>query len=391
MQDRSRTLRLGGQDLAPSRHVCGLFEGPDAALDVVAPFVLEGLAQAERIFCLVQAPDAFRGRLAGKRGLASVVDAQRVEVRTWSDSYLPDGRFSATRTLAYLRVSLRDGSAHDYRGTRLIGEMAWGQDDVPDVDELIAYESGVDAILGRPRDAILCVYDVRSHSASRIAAIQAVHEAVFVGRRLQRVEDFGAATPRERILTAAFQLFAQSGVRAAGVDSLIESAGVAKATFYRHFRSKENLIVAWLEDPRTRWFERVRGRAEARADSPVEVIPRFFEALADWLETGDFRGCPYLNTSLEIPDPEHPASRVVRQYLQDIARDLGDIVRVAGYRDAVRVGTELQLLVAGCISLAVAHRTSSFALDARDVAVRLVADLPKARPRESRTRPTPPS
>jgi AcrR family transcriptional regulator len=92
---------------------------------------------------------------------------------------------------------------------------------------------------------------------------------------------------------------------------------VAKATFYRHFPSKDDLVVAWLQDPHTRWLDRVRREAEAHHAEPSEVIPLFFEVLADWLETEGYRGCPYLNTAVEIVDPAHPARAAIRDYLDE--------------------------------------------------------------------------
>ena len=144
--------------------------------------------------------------------------------------------------------------------------MEWAQDGVPGVDELVAYESEVDGLLWRADDVIVCAYDLRSHSASRIAAVLAVHDTVFADGRLRRT---GSATPRasarDRILAAAGQLFAEQGVRATGVDALIATADVAKATFYRHFPSKDDLIVAWLQEP-----ERAFSRRSRRGPRPSQ-------------------------------------------------------------------------------------------------------------------------
>ena len=149
---------------------------------------------------------------------------------------------------------------------------------------------------------------------------------------------------------------------------------MAKATFYRHFPSKDDLIVAWLEDSRTRWFERVRATAEAKAATPHEVIPAFFDALADWLEAGDFKGCPYLSTAIELGDPDHRATPVVRAYLSEIRGYLAEMLSAAGYRDAADLASDLQMLVAGSTSLGVAHRSSSFATSAGDASARLLAN-----------------
>jgi AcrR family transcriptional regulator len=183
----------------------------------------------------------------------------------------------------------------------------------------------------------------------------------------------GPRQPRERILAAASRLFTSRGIGRTGVDSLIAEAGVAKATFYRHFPSKEDLVVAWLRDPRTRWFHRVRALAEARAATPAERVPRLFEAAAEWLEAGDYRGCPYLNTAVELADPDRPPGHALRDYLAEIGAYLEDQAKQAGHPDPARMGRQLHTLMAGAISLGVANRSSRYVLAARDAALALMA------------------
>ena len=158
-----------------------------------------------------------------------------------------------------------------------------------------------------------------------------------------------------------------------GVDAIIDTAGVAKATFYRHFPSKDDLVVAWLRDPRTRWFETVVATAEDRASTPSEVIPSLFEAVSEWLEQDDYRGCPYLNTIFERPDRELATAETVRDTLAEIGAFLEGAAARAGHPEPVRVGRELHSLLAGVISLGVANRSGSYARAASDVARRLLA------------------
>lgn len=384
---RSRTgmalddsARLGSEDLGESNHVCALFQGPDEARAHVISMAIAALNAGRRVIYLTEDPSVVRAAITtAVQGLNVDVAAEersgRLDVRPWTASYLATPRFSAARMLGFVRSLLREEGARSDAGTRLIGEMEWAQDGVPGVDELVAYESGIDAILGHRPTLVICAYDVRRHTASQIAAVVAAHDTVFVGGRLQRSAQFARGTkPRDRILTAATQLFGDLGVRAAGVDALIAAAGVAKATFYRQFPSKDDLIVAWLEDPRTRWFDGIRGRAEARADSAIDVIPAFFDALGDWIEAGDYRGCPYLNTAIELGHSSHAAVATVQGYLREIERSLGEIAAAAGARDPERIGTELQALVAGAITLGVAHRSSAFATAAGRAALDLVRE-----------------
>jgi AcrR family transcriptional regulator len=176
--------------------------------------------------------------------------------------------------------------------------------------------------------------------------------------------------PRERILSAASRLFTRQGIGRTGVDRLIAEAAVAKATFYRHFPAKEDLVLAWLRDSRTRWFDRVRTLAEIAV--PAERIPALFEATADWLEAGDYRGCPYLNTAVEVEDPGGRPAQAVRDYLAEIGAYIEEQVRLAGHPEPEHIGRELHALMAGSISLGVANRTSAYALAARDAAVQLL-------------------
>jgi AcrR family transcriptional regulator len=372
MPKRSHAAHLEAADLGMQRHVAGLFEGREDAADVLVPFAVESLERGDRVIHFVEGREAYLERLAREIDVSGAIESSQLDIRTWDESYLLNGGFSRSRILGYIRRSLREGAQLGFSTTRLIGDMQWAHDDVPGVDELVAYESELDTIVARPRVSVVCAYDARRHSASRIAAILAVHPATLVGGRLRLGPGAGSASPRERILAAASLLFAENGTARTGVDTLIEAADVAKATFYRHFPSKDALIVAWLQDPRTRWFDRVRAQAEARAATPSEVVPRLFEAVAEWLQTDDFVGCPYLNTSVEISNPAHPATQPIRDYLAEIGRYLEARVAAAGHRDAARVGRELHALLAGSIALAVANRTNAFALAARDAAIQLL-------------------
>jgi AcrR family transcriptional regulator len=210
-------------------------------------------------------------------------------------------------------------------------------------------------------------------SEATVAALVAAHSAVLTGGKRPQLRVSGhRSRPRERILDAADNLFSEDGVTGTGVDALIDGADVAKATFYRHFPSKDALIVAWLEDARTRWFDGVRAEAESRATTPKGVIPEFFDAVARWLEAGDYVGCPYLNTALEISDPEHPAMPAIQHRLAEIERWLIDRAGDAGHPAPRRVGLQLHALLAGAIALGVAGRTAIPARAARDAAANLL-------------------
>jgi AcrR family transcriptional regulator len=351
-----------------------VFEGQDEESDVLDRFVADGLGAGERVIHLVESPNAYLEHLGAVLDISTAIASGQLDVRSWNDTYLSGGSFSASTMRAFIRRVLRNAQTRGFPATRLIGDMGWARDDVPGVDQLVTYEQGVGEILARPFVSVICAYDAHRHTPARIAAILPFHQAAIMGGALRPAPGNGHGTrPRGRILAAAGVLFAENGVAGTGVNALIEAAGVAKATFYRHFPSKDALIVAWLRDPRTRWFDAVRARAEARAATPSELIPRFFEVVAEWLETEDFVGCPYLNTAVELSDPANPASQAIREHLAEIGAYLETQVAAAGHRDAARLASELHALLAGSISLAVANRTSSFAIAARDAAVQLLS------------------
>jgi AcrR family transcriptional regulator len=369
-------IPLAGGELRGARHVCGLFVEREEGYRGLLPFVIDGLARGERAVHIVDPAtrEEHLERLAHAGiDVPSELDSGRLEVTTWEGAYLRGGRFDLAAMVSFVREALAEGRSRGFPLTRIIGYMEWALVDVPGVNDLVAYESAIDVVLRDVPDPVICVYDLPRHSAGPIVRILGAHPVAIVdGRLLPRVS--APMSPRDRILLAASELFSRQGIGPTGVDSLIKSAGVAKATFYRHFPSKADLIVAWLLDGRSRWFEPVRRRAEARAHSPRELIPSLFEATAEWLEAGDFRGCPFLNTAAEIVDPDHAARPIVRDYLLEIQAGLRGALASAGHDDAAALAPQLQAMLAGGISLAVAHRSTDPMLAARDAAARWLHD-----------------
>src|SRR5512146_2036779 len=97
---------------------------------------------------------------------------------------------------------------------------------------------------------------------------------------------------RERILATAAELFYREGVRAVGVGRIADEAQVAKMSLYYHFRSKDDLVVAWLERRDTAWMGWLEGAVESAGGGVLAV----FDALREWFEQPDFRGCAFVNT-----------------------------------------------------------------------------------------------
>jgi AcrR family transcriptional regulator len=374
MTTPARTARLAGEPLVDHRHVCVLLDGPDEAESLLMPFIVDGFEEGDRAFHMID-PALRDAHIEGIRASGVDIEAagasHQLEVRTWTESYLRGGKFDGSAQLEYVQEALDAGRRMGFPRTRLIGSTEWALDD-ESARDLIRYEAGVDEYLSTVPDVAVCTYDLTRHNARVIAEVISAHPVALIGGMLRMNRGAGRVSARDRLLTAASQLFPEAGVQATGVDAIIGASGAAKATFYRHFPSKDDLIVAWLRDPRTRWFDHVRAEAERPATDPREEILLFFEAVARWLESDGSRGCPYLNTAVEITDPAHPARTVVREYLDEISAYLRMRLVDAGYPDADRRAMELHTLLTGAISLAVAHQTSAFAIAARRAAERLL-------------------
>jgi AcrR family transcriptional regulator len=136
----------------------------------------------------------------------------------------------------------------------------------------------------------------------------------------------GRQDARERILEAAYDLFAHQGTRSVGVDAIIEKSGVAKMTLYRHFKSKQDLVLAFLDRRETLWTEDWLIReVTSRAADPADRLLAIFDAYHDWFQIEDFEGCSFVNVLLEYQadNPLHIAAAghlaKVRTFVRDLA------------------------------------------------------------------------
>ncbi|UGT41032.1 TetR/AcrR family transcriptional regulator [Nocardia yamanashiensis] len=134
---------------------------------------------------------------------------------------------------------------------------------------------------------------------------------------------------RERLLDTATRLFYAEGIHTVGIDRIIAEAGIAKATFYRHFKTKEDLVVAYL----IREYERQRGVLEAVPGDGVDSIAAIFERLGELSCGPGFRGCPFLNAAVEFPDPGHTVRKVVDDYRAWFRDLMADRLTAAGHGD----------------------------------------------------------
>jgi AcrR family transcriptional regulator len=178
---------------------------------------------------------------------------------------------------------------------------------------------------------------------------------------------------RDRIVTAAADLFFRKGIRATGVDTLIEEANVAKSTFYRHFRSKDELVVAWLRSPQARWIDVVRAQIDANDTPPVRALLEFWDRLGDWAEKEGHLGCPYLKALAEIGEPDHVARLEVDAFVQEVDDYFTSTAEAAGLPHPRELGIRLRLLTMGVLTAIVVERSRLPMERARDITISLLA------------------
>lgn len=172
-----------------------------------------------------------------------------------------------------------------------------------------------------------------------------------MGRQVATKPEGGA---RERILNTAYELFAQRGVRGVGVDEVIERAGVAKATLYRHFGSKDELVLGFLEERERRWTrDRVESGALDRAVAPEDQLLAIFDVFDDWFREewtnrGQFEGCSFVNVLLELGS-KHPAGVASVKHLENIRSIVSGLAEQAGLRDPASFARSWHILMKGSI------------------------------------------
>jgi AcrR family transcriptional regulator len=155
---------------------------------------------------------------------------------------------------------------------------------------------------------------------------------------------------RERLVATAYSLFCRHGIRAVGIDSIIERSGVAKMTFYRHFRSKDDLVVAILDRRERLWTrEWLQAEVLARADAPADRMLAIFDVFDGWFHRRGFEGCLFVNALLEIDDKRHPVHRACREHLANIREFVEQLATAAGASDPDNLARQWHILMKGSI------------------------------------------
>ena len=179
---------------------------------------------------------------------------------------------------------------------------------------------------------------------------------------------------RERIVDTAYALFSQHGVRAVGVDRIVAESGVAKMSLYRHFPSKDELVLSFLQEREQRWTnDWLTAEVERRATSPAERMLAIFDVFGEWFQVADFEGCSFINVLLEFDDRGSAVRLATVDHLRNIRSFVSGLAAAAGAHEPDALAHKWHILMKGSI-VAAGEGDLLAATRARDMGRLLLAD-----------------
>jgi AcrR family transcriptional regulator len=155
-----------------------------------------------------------------------------------------------------------------------------------------------------------------------------------------------AAPPKDRVFQTAARLFYQSGYRAVGVDTLAAESGIGKMTLYRHYPSKDDLIVAYLKDSDEEFWRNFEAITQAAPTARGKLLA-FFESLQAYVTTPACYGCPFLNVATEYPETDYPGHQVAIEHKRSVRARFRQLAKEAGAKQPGVLADQLVLLMDG--------------------------------------------
>lgn len=155
------------------------------------------------------------------------------------------------------------------------------------------------------------------------------------------------AEVRDKILETASDLFYKHSVRAVGVDLVVEKAGVAKTSLYRHFGTKDDLVASFLEKSDRNFWAGWDAAVQPHEDDPRAELDALMTWIGEKAGNPSYRGCPQINIAAEFPEHDHPARKVSRRNKREMRQRLKRIAEGLGVADPDRLAGQLSLLING--------------------------------------------
>ena len=183
----------------------------------------------------------------------------------------------------------------------------------------------------------------------------------------------GEVSARERILATASDLFYREGIRAIGVDTVVERSGVSKTSLYRVFDSKDALISAFAAEKDRLFWAWWDGVEQKHAEDPRALLDALLSGIAKRIAHPAFRGCPFLNLMTEFPDDNHPGRVIARDNKDEMRARLATIVARLGVRNPDRTASQIALLINGAYVTGLMADSADLKDDLVDAAMKLLA------------------
>lgn len=178
-----------------------------------------------------------------------------------------------------------------------------------------------------------------------------------------------ATEGRDRLIASGIELFYHHGFQTVGIDRVMQHAGVTKTTFYKHFESKDDFVLACVR-ARDDWEMQAWAKAthEIAGDDPKGQLLAFFDVLDVWFNDESFRGCLFINTAVEFSDPRDPVHKAAAKHKRDTRDHFKRLADLAGARDPAALADEFTLLFEGTLILRHVHGRNDAARIAKPLA-----------------------
>jgi AcrR family transcriptional regulator len=159
-----------------------------------------------------------------------------------------------------------------------------------------------------------------------------------------------ALSTREKLIEAGHEIFYREGFLSVGLDRLLNEVGCSKQTFYNHFDSKDDLIVAVIDEHHRWWSSELRDRIQrAAGPDPRGQIVAMFDVLRELIHDPEYHGCMFINAAVDFPQPHHPAHQSARRAKADGIALLADLAERAGASDPLALAQEVDMIIEGAL------------------------------------------
>lgn len=176
----------------------------------------------------------------------------------------------------------------------------------------------------------------------------------------------------KKIITTATQLFETRGINASGIDLIIKESGVAKATLYKYFPSKNQLVISYLRDKSDRLYTWLEENLRDKKKDSLEVLLALCELFEQWITRPQFHGLPFHIASVEFPDASHPVNNYSAELSKELQLYFSRIAKKAGVKDPETLGQQLMIIFEGAALVEGLSPGTGAALRAKKAAVTLI-------------------